>query len=140
MCDVPGVEEGEEVDLICTASQRPSTCLWRTPYGSIYTVGGGRSWEAGRLTASPLAGDTQCGLHIRGLTQQDQGAWQCQVGAVIGGEFTTTTAETNIKIIQTRGVCFTSSHTVKKSTALYQQMPCHDTVSRRMPKQNPKIT
>jgi hypothetical protein len=91
------------VDLLCAASERPSICLWRTPYGSIYTVGGGRTWESGRLAASPLAGDAQCGLHIRGVAEQDQGAWQCEVGAVIGGEFTTTTAETSIKILHPGG-------------------------------------
>jgi hypothetical protein len=99
MCE----QEGAEVDLLCAASERPSICLWRTPYGSIYTVGGGRTWESGRLAVSPLAGDAQCGLHIRGVAEQDQGAWQCEVGAVIGGEFTTTTAETSIKILHPGG-------------------------------------
>ena len=100
-------QEGENVDLLCTASERPSICLWRTPYGSIYTVGGGRSWEGGRLAASPLAGDSQCGLSIRGVAVQDMGPWQCEVGAVLGGEFTTTTAETNIKIIHSKGLSYT---------------------------------
>ena len=81
---------------------RPSICLWRTPYKSIYTVGGGRSWENGRISSNPDAGD-QCGLSIRAVQAQDVGAWQCEVGAVEGGEFSTTTAETSLNIILDSG-------------------------------------
>ena len=108
------------VSLLCTATERPSICLWRTPYQvefqkcrplvlmllllqSIYTVGGGRVWEDGRLSSSPGAGPRQCGLVINGLEARDGGAWQCEVGAVVDGEFTTTTAVTMVTVVQRGG-------------------------------------
>ena len=124
--------EGEVVSLLCTATEKPSICLWRTPYQvlaatprhqstifpqSIYTVGGGRVWEEGRLSSSPGAGPRQCGLVINGLQARDAGAWQCevkivsrdqsravvQVGAVVDGEFTTTTAEAVVRVVERAG-------------------------------------
>ena len=70
---------------------------------SIYTVGGGRVWEDGRLSSSPGAGPRQCGLVINGLEARDGGAWQCEVGAVVDGEFTTTTAVTMVTVVQRGG-------------------------------------
>jgi len=95
--------EGDVINLLCKASKRPSICLWKTPYQAIYTVGGGRIWEKGRLSSSPLAEGNQCGLVIAGIQRRDRGVWQCEVGAVVDGEFTTTTAETTISVID-RGV------------------------------------
>ena len=91
--------EGDVVNLLCKASERPSICLWKTPYQAIYTVGGGRIWEQGRLSSSPLAEGNECGLVIAGIQPLDRGVWQCEVGAVVNGEFTTTTAKTTISII-----------------------------------------
>ena len=41
----------------------------------------------------------QCGLVIAGIQPRDRGVWQCEVGAVVDGEFATTTAETTISVI-----------------------------------------
>lgn len=100
--------EGDVINLLCKASERPSICLWKTPYQAIYSVGGGRIWEQGRLSSSPLAEGNQCGLVIAGIQPRDRGVWQCEVGAVVDGEFTTTTARTTISIIDRAGDTLTS--------------------------------
>ena len=96
---------GDTVTLLCSASSKPSICLWRTPYRAIYTVGGGRTWENGRLSSSPLATPLQCGLTIEGAEDRDAGVWQCEVGSVVGGDFTTTTASTTVTIRGQGTVC-----------------------------------
>ena len=90
---------GDVVTLRCTSSIAPSICLWKTPYQAIYSVGGGRVWEDGRLS-STSEDDGQCGLVISGLQARDEGVWQCEVGAVTSGEFSTTTADTSISIVR----------------------------------------
>ena len=90
---------GDTVRLQCSSSIAPSICLWKTPYQAIYSVGGGRVWEAGRITSSQDDAG-QCGLLISGLQARDAGVWQCEVGGVVGGEFTTTTADTTISIVR----------------------------------------
>ena len=89
---------GDVVSLKCISSISPSICLWKTPYKAIYSIGGGRVWEEGRLTSDGDEGT--CGLTISGLEARDEGVWQCEVGAVVGGEFTTTTADTSISIVR----------------------------------------
>ena len=91
---------GDVVSLVCRASERPSICLWRTPYQAIYTVGGGRVWEEGRLSSDETAGPRECGLVIAGLRPGDAGGWQCEVGAVVRGEFTTTTASVAVVLVE----------------------------------------
>jgi hypothetical protein len=91
---------GSVVTLTCLASHSPSICLWRTPYKAIYTVGGGRIWEEGRLTSSLLAESRQCGLTIDKLETRDGGVWQCEVGSVVDGDFTTTTASTTVTVTE----------------------------------------
>jgi len=115
--------EGEVVSLLCTATERPSICLWRTPYQSIYTVGGGRVWEDGRLSSSPGAGPRQCGLVINGLEARDAGAWQCEVGAVVDGEFTTTTAITMVTVVQ-RGASETGPTLLEGLEGNEAVLPC----------------
>ena len=90
---------GDVVTLRCSSSISASICLWKTPYQAIYSVGGGRVWEDGRLT-STSEDDGQCGLVISGLQARDEGVWQCEVGAVTNGEFSTTTADTSISIVR----------------------------------------
>ena len=63
---------GDVVTLRCTSSIAPSICLWKTPYQAIYSVGGGRVWEDGRLS-STSEDDGQCGLVISGLQARDEG-------------------------------------------------------------------
>ena len=41
---------------------------------------------------------------LRGVAAVDVGSWECEVGAVVEGEFTTTTAHTNINIIHQSGI------------------------------------
>ena len=124
--------------MLCTATERPSICLWRTPYQaelqnsfaifdialqSIYTVGGGRVWEDGRLSSSPGAGPRQCGLVINGLEARDAGAWQCEVGAVVDGEFTTTTAITMVTVVQ-RGASETGPTLLEGLEGNEAVLPC----------------
>ena len=87
--------------MTCRASINPSICLWKTPYQAIYSIGGGRAWEDGRIS-SPASPDS-CALLIQGVEQKDDGIWQCEVGAVVGGEFTTTTAETSLTVVTRAG-------------------------------------
>lgn len=40
---------GVNVSLVCASSARPILCLWKTPYGHIYTLSEGVFAESGRL-------------------------------------------------------------------------------------------
>ena len=84
------------ISLICTASAKPILCLWKTPYGHIYTLSSGVFAESGRL--AHLEGRDQCGLEIVGVEKRDEGAWQCEVGAVVRDDFKTATAVINLSV------------------------------------------
>ena len=88
---------GDVVRLTCRASINPSICLWKTPYQAIYSIGGGRVWEDGRISSPPSS--DSCALLIQAVELKDDGIWQCEVGAVVEGEFTTTTAETSLTVV-----------------------------------------
>ena len=85
------------VSLICSASAKPILCLWKTPYGHIYTLSEGVSAESGRLRHSEPT-DDGCGLDIIGLEPQDAGAWECEIGAVVGENFQTQSASIALRI------------------------------------------
>ena len=89
------------VSLTCVASTKPVLCLWKTPYGHVYTLSEGVSAESGRLRhASSSSGATpnSCGLQIVGVQDRDAGEWECEVGAVVGEDFQTKTARINLAI------------------------------------------
>ena len=92
---------GEVVRVTCRASINPSICLWKTPYQAIYSIGGGRAWEDGRISSPPST--DSCALLIQGVQQKDEGIWECEVGAVVEGEFTTTTAEVSLTVVRRGG-------------------------------------
>ena len=91
---------GSNASLACQASTKPVLCLWKTPYGHIYTLSEGVSAESGRLRHSgdSSASDRGCGLDILGLEPQDSGQWECEVGAVVGENFQTQSAVINLQI------------------------------------------
>ena len=62
---------GDSVTLRCSSSVASSICLWKTPYQAIYSVGGGRVWEEGRLT-SISDDDSVCSLVISSLEARYQ--------------------------------------------------------------------
>ena len=92
---------GQEVSLVCRATINPSICLWKTPYQAIYSIGGGRVWEDGRISSPPSP--DSCSLLVQAVELKDDGVWQCEVGAVVEGEFTTTTAETLVSVVSRAG-------------------------------------
>lgn len=89
------------ISLVCAASAKPILCLWKTPYGHIYTLSEGVFAESGRLRhlssapgsrgRSAGAGVMQCGLEIVGVESRDSGRWECEVGAVVNEDFRTKT-------------------------------------------------
>lgn len=81
------------ISLVCSASARPILCLWKTPYGHIYTLSEGVFAESGRLRylGGRGGGSQSCGLEIVGVESRDEGAWECEVGAVIRDDFRTKT-------------------------------------------------
>ena len=89
------------ISLVCAASAKPILCLWKTPYGHIYTLSEGVFAESGRLrhlsgslTSGPGGSGgpgLQCGLEIVGVEGRDGGRWECEVGAVIEEDFRTKT-------------------------------------------------
>ena len=80
------------ISLICHSSHKPILCLWKTPYGHIYTLSEGVFAEGGRLRhLSGRGSSSACGLEIVGVEGRDDGRWECEVGAVIREDFKTKT-------------------------------------------------
>ena len=84
--------------LTCLASVKPVLCLWKTPYGHIYTLSEGVSAESGRLSHSASRSGRGCGLEIHGLEPQDAGNWECEIGAVVGENFQTESATIQLQV------------------------------------------
>ena len=91
---------GSNVSLTCVSSVKPVLCLWKTPYGHVYTLSEGVFAESGRIRHKKLPQgskhEKQCGIEIIGVEDRDAGQWECEVGAVTGEDFKTSTA--NIKL------------------------------------------
>ena len=87
---------GSNVSLTCISSVKPVLCLWKTPYGHVYTLSEGVFAESGRIRHKKLpqgsTNDKQCGIEIIGVEDRDAGQWECEVGAVTGEDFKTATA------------------------------------------------
>lgn len=84
------------ISLVCSSSSKPILCLWKTPYGHVYTLSEGVFAESGRLRHKDDSFEDECGLEIVGIEQKDSGQWECEVGSLIGDTFQTATA--NIKL------------------------------------------
>ena len=93
------------VSLTCLASTKPVLCLWKTPYGHIYTLSEGVSAESGRLRHSEPSAEG-CGLDILGLEPQDAGAWECEIGAVVGENFQTQSASISLQVKSKTNISF----------------------------------
>ena len=101
-------EINSNVSLSCLSSLKPVLCLWKTPYGHVYTLSQGVFAESGRLRpkksslrSSTSPGETnECGLEIVGIEERDAGQWECEVGAVVGEDFKfkTSTAKINLAV------------------------------------------
>ena len=86
------------LSLICSSSSKPILCLWKTPYGHVYTLSKGVFAESGRLRHKDDAEGDECGLEIVGLEDQDNGQWECEVGSLIGDTFQTASANINLNV------------------------------------------
>lgn len=86
------------VSLVCSSSSKPILCLWKTPYGHVYTLSEGVFAESGRLRHKDDSSQDECGLEIVGIQQQDSGQWECEVGSLIGDTFQTATANINLQV------------------------------------------
>merc|ERR1712012_107962 len=86
------------VSLVCSSSSKPILCLWKTPYGHVYTLSKGVFAESGRLRHKDDAEGDECGLEIVGLEAQDNGQWECEVGSLIGDTFQTASANINLNV------------------------------------------
>ena len=95
---------GANVTLSCLSSVKPVLCLWKTPYGHVYTLSEGVFAESGRLRHKKLpqqrssSNQNECGLEIVGVEERDAGQWECEVGAVVGEDFKTSTANINLEV------------------------------------------
>ena len=86
------------ISLVCSSSAKPILCLWKTPYGHVYTLSEGVFAESGRLRHKDDSSGDECGLEIVGVEQQDDGLWECEVGSLIGDTFQTATADINLQV------------------------------------------
>jgi len=86
------------ISLVCSSSAKPILCLWKTPYGHVYTLSEGVFAESGRLRHKDDSSGDECGLEIVGVEQQDDGRWECEVGSLIGDTFQTATADINLQV------------------------------------------
>ena len=99
-------EINSNVSLSCLSSLKPVLCLWKTPYGHVYTLSQGVFAESGRLRpkksslrSSTSPGESnECGLEIVGIEERDAGQWECEVGAVVGDDFKFKTSTANINL------------------------------------------
>ena len=93
---------GSNVSLTCLSSVKPVLCLWKTPYGHVYTLSEGVFAESGRIRHKKLPqgslNNKECGIEIIGVEDRDAGQWECEVGAVIGEDFKTATANINLEV------------------------------------------
>jgi len=91
---------GSNASLACSASAKPILCLWKTPYGHVYTLSEGVFAESGRLRhAVPAEISGQgCGILISGVEAKDQGDWQCEVGGLVRDAFETDSATISVAI------------------------------------------
>ena len=97
------------ISLICSSSSKPILCLWKTPYGHVYTLSKGVFAESGRLRHKDDALDDECGLEIVGLEDQDSGQWECEVGSLIGDTFQTASANINLDVKSKRDFYYYTS-------------------------------
>jgi hypothetical protein len=86
------------ISLVCSSSAKPILCLWKTPYGHVYTLSEGVFAESGRLRHNDDGSKDECGLQIVGVEKQDHGEWECEVGSLIGDTFQTATANINLEV------------------------------------------
>ena len=86
------------ISLVCSSSSKPILCLWKTPYGHVYTLSEGVFAESGRLRHKDDSSGDECGLEIVGVQQQDSGVWKCEVGSLIGDTFQTATADISLQV------------------------------------------
>jgi hypothetical protein len=65
---------GSNTSLACSATTKPILCLWKTPYGHVYTLSEGVFAESGRLRheVPPGVGGQGCGIQIVGVETKDQ--------------------------------------------------------------------
>ena len=103
------------LSLICSSSSKPILCLWKTPYGHVYTLSKGVFAESGRLRHKDDALDDECGLEIVGLEDQDSGQWECEVGSLIGDTFQTASANINLDVKSNRDFYDTVGQKIKNS-------------------------
>ena len=93
---------GSNVSLTCISTVKPVLCLWKTPYGHVYTLSEGVFAESGRIRHKKIPQgskhDKQCGIEIIGVEDRDAGQWECEVGAVTGEDFKTSTANIKLEI------------------------------------------
>ena len=94
---IRGGSLGGNLTLRCSSSLSPILCLWKTPYGHVYTLSEGVAAESGRLHYLPYDG---CALKIVGLARKDSGRWECEVGAVVQDDFRTQSADINVQVNQ----------------------------------------
>ena len=76
---------GANVELSCKASEKISKCSWNTAYNELYQFsneGQGSIAESGRLQYSLNEDETECGLKITNVTEQDVGRWTCHISTV----------------------------------------------------------
>ena len=69
----------------------------------MYTLSEGVFAESGRLRHKKLpqqrnSNQNECGLQIVGIEERDAGQWECEVGAVVGEDFKTSTANINLEV------------------------------------------
>ena len=84
--------------LVCSSTAKPILCLWKTPYGHVYTLSNGVFAESGRLRHKDDSSIDECGLEIVGVQQKDEGLWECEIGSLIDDTFQTATAKINIEV------------------------------------------
>ena len=91
---------GSNLSLACSSTAKPILCLWKTPYGHVYTLSEGVFAESGRLRHEvPLEISGQgCGILIAGVEARDQGDWQCEVGGIVTDAFETDTSVITVDV------------------------------------------
>eukprot|EP00095_Tigriopus_kingsejongensis_P001483 maker-scaffold124_size330879-snap-gene-1.22 protein:Tk01483 transcript:maker-scaffold124_size330879-snap-gene-1.22-mRNA-1 annotation:"fasciclin-3 precursor" len=74
------VSEGEQVDLVCTASTETKGCSFTEPSGEVYSIFEGARYQRGRISHFGNTG-FDCGIRISDIKDADNGQWTCTVSA-----------------------------------------------------------
>jgi hypothetical protein len=79
------VNVGEEAVLTCKTEVDYKFCNFRSPAGAQYNMDPLLPYEEGRIVYGGVNQLRDCAVRIVSITEEDNGAWECSIVAVVDG-------------------------------------------------------